>query len=198
MGALSGGADGYGMGLRVKKRLAVCFLGVTLLCVAAAGLLITPAALSAPARARVTAVAPLNDQVLREVNRVRRAHGLVPLERSSRLAAAAGVHSRSMATKGYFTHQSADGSDFWKRIAQFYPVGEYRFWEVGENLVWQAPSLDAKQAVRRWMNSKPHRTNLLNPRWRQIGLAAVRSPSAPGHYKDLAVTIVTADFGVRS
>ena len=142
-------------------------------------------------------MAPLNNQVLREINRIRREHGLVPLEYSSRLAAAAANHSRSMAPKGFFAHNSADGSVFWKRIEQFYPAGAYRYWSVGENLVWQAPSLDARQAVQRWMNSKPHRANLLNPSWRQIGLSAVRSPSAPGTYRDLAVTIVTADFGVR-
>ena len=48
------------------------------------------------------------------------------------------------------------------------------------------------------MRSRPHRVNLLNPRWREIGLAAVHSPSAPGAYREMAVTIVTADFGVRS
>lgn len=197
MGALPGEADGHGMGLRGKKRLAVCLLGATLLCAAAAGSLVTPAAFSAPTGARVTAVTPLNDQVLREINRIRREHGLVPLEHSSRLAAAAANHSRAMALKGFFAHNSADGSVFWKRIEQFYPTGRFGYWEVGENLVWQAPSLDAKQAVQMWMNSKSHRANLLNPRWRQIGLAAVQSPQAPGTYRDLAVTIVTADFGVR-
>jgi hypothetical protein len=55
--------------------------------------------------------------------------------------------------------------------------------------------LDAKRVVRMWMQSPPHRTNLLNPRWCQIGLAAVRSPSAPGSYENRSVTIVTADFG---
>ncbi|MHB8059957.1 MAG: CAP domain-containing protein [Gaiellaceae bacterium] len=141
---------------------------------------------------------PLNGQILRELNRVRRAHGLVTLKISSRLAAAAAKHSRSMASKGYFGHSSANGSVFWKRIEQFYPTGDHRYWEVGENLVWQAPELSAKQAVRRWLNSPPHRANLLKPGWREIGLAAVSSPSAPGAYRNMAVTVVTADFGVRS
>jgi uncharacterized protein YkwD len=167
-----------------------------LLCVAA-GLLLTPGGYSAPARVQVTAVTPLNGQILRELNRVRRAHGLGPLAPSPRLAAAADSHSRSMAAKGYFTHRSADGSVFWTRIQHFYPSGGYGYWAVGENLVWQARELSAKQALRRWMRSPPHRGNLLNPRWREIGLAAVHSPSAPGAYRDMAVTIVTADFGVR-
>jgi uncharacterized protein YkwD len=181
-----------------KKKLCICVLGAVLLCGSLAGLLVAPVAFSAPARARVEAVAPLNDQILLELNRVRRAHGLVPLERSSMLAAAAAGHSRSMAEEGYFAHRSADGSVFWTRIKRFYPSSGYGYWEVGENLVWAAPELGAKRAVRMWMASPEHRANLLNPRWRQIGLAAVHSSSAPGAYEDMAVTIVTADFGVRS
>jgi uncharacterized protein YkwD len=103
-----------------------------------------------------------------------------------------------MATKGYFTHRSADDSVFWARIEQFYPSSGYGYWEVGENLVWAAPELSAREAVRMWMQSPPHRANLLNPRWLQIGLAAVHSSDAPGAYENRSVTIVTADFGVRS
>jgi uncharacterized protein YkwD len=48
------------------------------------------------------------------------------------------------------------------------------------------------------MNSPPHRANLLSPRWREVGLAAVHVGRAPGVYGGREVTIVTADFGVRS
>jgi uncharacterized protein YkwD len=48
-----------------------------------------------------------------------------------------------------------------------------------------------------WMNSPPHRANLLAPIWREIGLGAVHSDAAPGVYQGLAATIVTADFGAR-
>jgi len=198
MGALPGGAEYRGMALSGKKKLVVFVLCASLLCGAVAGLLVAPVAFSAPARVQATALTPLNSQILRELNRVRRAHGLVPVELYSPLAAAAASHSRSMAGKGYFAHRSADGLVFWKRIERFYPTGGYGYWEVGENLVWTASSLGAKQAVRMWMESPPHRAILLNPRWRQVGLAAVHSLSAPGAYKDMAVTIVTADFGVRN
>jgi uncharacterized protein YkwD len=192
-----GTADAKGMAFR-GKRLVLYLLGAGVFCGATTGLLVTPVAYSAPVRARVTAMAPLNAQVLRGVNSVRRAHGLVPLTISSRLGAAAASHSRSMVANGYFAHSSADGSVFWKRIERFYPIGAYRYWDVGENLVWTSPALGAGRAMQMWMNSPEHRKNLLNPRWRQIGVSAVHSPSAPGAYKDLAVTIVTADFGVRS
>ena len=186
------------MAPRGRKKLTACGLGAVLLAGGLASLLLAPVAFSAPARVQATALTPLNGQILRELNRIRRAHDLTLLEPSSRLAAAAANHSRSMAVKGYFAHRSADGSIFWKRIEQFYPTGEYEYWEVGENLVWAASELGAERAVQMWMKSPPHRANLLNPRWREIGLAAVHSPQAPGAYRDMAVTIVTADFGVRN
>jgi hypothetical protein len=39
---------------------------------------------------------------------------------------------------------------------------------------------------------------MLMARWREIGRAAVHLASAPGAYGGRAVTILTADFGVRS
>ena len=102
-----------------------------------------------------------------------------------------------MATDGYFAHESADGSVFWQRIKNYYSASGHRYWAVGENLVWASPNLTAKQAVKMWMNSPPHRANLLSSNWREIGLSAVYSPDAPGSYQDLAATILTADFGVR-
>jgi uncharacterized protein YkwD len=47
------------------------------------------------------------------------------------------------------------------------------------------------------MKSPEHRANLLNPRWRQIAVAALSVPSAPGFFDDRPVTVVTVDFGVR-
>ena len=160
-------------------------------------LLAIPVANSASSRARVTSVSALDSQVVREVNRVRAQHGLTPLVRSSSLTRAAASHSRSMATDGYFTHESANGSVFWQRIKLYYSASGHKYWAVGENLVWASPSLTAKQAVKMWMNSAPHRANLLSAKWREIGLSAVYSSDAPGSYQDRAATIVTADFGVR-
>jgi uncharacterized protein YkwD len=48
-----------------------------------------------------------------------------------------------------------------------------------------------------WLASPDHRANLMNPRWREIGVAAVYAADAPGVYQGLDVTIITTDFGVR-
>jgi uncharacterized protein YkwD len=102
-----------------------------------------------------------------------------------------------MAARGYFSHDSANGSSFDRRIARFYPMGKSRYWSVGENLLWSSPSVDAPGALTMWFNSPEHRKNMLTARWREIGLSAVHVPAAPGAYGGREVTIVTADFGVR-
>jgi uncharacterized protein YkwD len=102
-----------------------------------------------------------------------------------------------MATRGYFSHSSANGSSFDHRIARYYPIGHSRYWSVGENLLWSSPSVDASGALQMWENSPPHRENLLTARWREIGISAVHVAAAPGTYGGREVTIVTTDFGVR-
>ena len=149
-----------------------------------------------PARVS-TAMRALESRVLVDLNRVRVQHGLAPLRPSPRLNAAASQHSREMARVGYFSHNSADGGAFWRRIERFYPSNGYGSWSVGENLLWSSPDVDAAGAIKMWMASPEHRANLLNRGWREIGLAAVHSDSAPGTYHGLGVTIVTADFGSR-
>jgi uncharacterized protein YkwD len=144
-----------------------------------------------------TAMRALESRVLVDLNRVRVQHGLAPLRPSPRLNAAASQHSREMARVGYFSHNSADGAAFWRRIERFYSSAGYRSWSVGENLLWSSPDVDAGGAIKMWMGSPEHRANLLNPSWREVGLSAVHSASAPGTYHGLGVTIVTADFGAR-
>jgi uncharacterized protein YkwD len=172
---------------------------------AAAALALTPH--QAPQRATKYAAAAragatirlftLESQLLGQINRVRAQRGLRPFRLSSGLTAAANQHSSSMAAKGYFSHSSANGTSFWKRIAVFYGYRGYSNWSVGENLLWSSPDVGAPAALRMWMTSAEHRANLLNREWREIGLAAVHAATAPGIYGGDEVTVVTADFGLR-
>ena len=139
----------------------------------------------------------LEQDVLANVNLLRRQHGLSALRLSSKLAAAARAHSSEMAKRGYFSHDSASGASFDKRISRFYTLGGNRYWSVGENLLWSSPDVSASAALDMWLNSPEHKKILLTARWREIGLAAVHVHSAPGSYGGREVTIVTADFGVR-
>jgi uncharacterized protein YkwD len=143
----------------------------------------------------VTAV--LESAVVARINAVRRSRGLRPLRHNSRLAAAADYHSRDMGRRGYFEHDSANGTAFWRRIERFYPSRGFRSWTVGENLLWGTDRYGAAFAVREWMNSPPHRQNILSRDWREVGIGAAFFASAPGEYRGRPVTIVTADFGSR-
>ena len=136
--------------------------------------------------------------LLAQINSFRAAHGLTRLRISGRLTAAAGAHSAQMARLGYFSHDSANGQSFAQRLARVYPSRGFRVWTVGENLVWGGPDIGAARAFPLRLASPPHRANLLNPRWREIGLGAVHSTSAPGVYGGRAATVVTADFGART
>jgi len=157
-----------------------------------------PSVGSAGSRSGVAPVGRLGSGLVAQVNALRLAHGLVPLRVSPSLRAAANVHSTQMARLGYFSHDSANGGSFSSRIATFYPARGYRSWTVGENLLWASPDVGALRALKMWLASPRHRANLLNPRWREIGLVAVHARSAPGVYGNAPTTIVTADFGTRS
>jgi uncharacterized protein YkwD len=156
-------------------------------------------AVAAPTRpaGSVGALSTLEAGVLVDVNQFRREHGLAPLRLSTPLTAASRQHSQSMAARGYFSHDSADGSSFGQRLRRFYSPARYGFWSVGENLLWASPDVDAAHALQLWESSPPHRENLLNPAWREIGISAVHVDAAPGTYGGQPVTIITTDFGVR-
>jgi uncharacterized protein YkwD len=175
-------------GLRVLIALA----GATLILAAAA-------TASAPAKVRRPASADgLAARVLRDLNQLRRSHGLGVLRPSPALTAAAGAHGHEMLEHGYFAHESADGSPYWRRLARFYrPARNRTRWFVGENLYWAASDVSAGEALRRWMQSPRHRVNLLDADWHDVGVAAVRAPRGPGAFRGLSVTVLTVDFGVR-
>ena len=167
--------------------------GIVLACVSAA---LASSAAAAPSQPTVL-LSSLERGVLTDINTFRLAHHLSALRLSAPLTSAAVVHTQEMAAQGYFAHESADGSLFWKRIRHFYPSTPWTFWSVGENLLWSSPDVGAAQALQLWLNSPEHRANLMNPRWSEIGIAAVHATAAPGVFHGLDVTIVTTDFGAR-
>ena len=180
-------------GARVNGRRALRF-ALALAVLIAAALLVG----SALATSRSEKNLPtLNHQVLAAVNRFRAAHGLVALRESAALDRSARQHSLEMGRRGYFAHSSVNGTVFWRRIQHYYPGRNFSFWSVGENLVWQSQSLSAARAMQLWIDSPPHRANLLSREWREMGTSAVDVARAPGVYGGRHVIIITTDFGVR-
>ena len=178
----------------LSPRLLAVFRKVAILVVAATVTVIAPGAGSATG-SRSTATV-LEVGILGDLNDVRAAHGLRPLELSPALTAAARQHTLEMLDDGYFKHESVNDAPFWKRVERYYPKGSGN-WEVGENLIWSSPSLGVKKALEHWMASHGHRQNILSPTWREIGVAAVHASASTGEYGGGPVTIITTDFGVR-
>jgi uncharacterized protein YkwD len=156
---------------------------------------VTPAAPARPAGSR-RLLSALELDVVARINAQRTARGLRALRVSRGLTAAANYHTNQMGRLGFFEHESVNGAPFWRRIQRFYPAGR-GYWSVGENILWESPDTSAASAVREWMHSPPHRENILNHEWRDVGISAEHFDSAPGAFGRRSVTIVTADFGVR-
>lgn len=131
------------------------------------------------------------------INEQRGANGVPPVQPNAALRQAALSHSTEMISQGYFEHTSPAGVTFVDRIeATGYTRGT-RFWEVGENLVWGSGSLSTPQSlVTSWMNSPPHRENLLRARFREIGIAAV--VGTPRSSSDTTGVTVSSEYGYRA
>ena len=140
----------------------------------------------------------LESAVLDELNLVRLEHGLRQLRLSPSLTEAADNHSLAMVKAGYFAHESPDGSHFARRIKRLLQAAAARRkWRVGENLIWRTDRLTARAAVAAWLASPGHRENLLGPKFREVGISAVRALGAPGVYGHRCVVVLTVDFGAR-
>jgi uncharacterized protein YkwD len=141
---------------------------------------------SAPAAASATPPR-IESALVREMNRVRRAHHRPALRLSPALRRAARPQSAFLLRTDQLTHDSPDGSPFWKRIvAAGYPRNRW----MAENLAYLSgcDTTTARRTVAMWMASPPHRVNLLNRRYRYVG-AGVASAG------DCSLTYATADYG---
>jgi uncharacterized protein YkwD len=144
----------------------------------------------------VQSEAALEQSILCLINERRAAAGVGAVVPSGKLRAAAMGHSNDMVRSGYFAHTTPSGITFIDRILQTGYTKGARTWQVGENLVWGSGLLSSpSRLVTSWMQSPPHRENLLRGRFREIGLAAVRG--TPVKAADLGGVTVTTEYGFR-
>jgi uncharacterized protein YkwD len=163
----------------------------------AAGLLATPV-LAAGGASSVAARPALDREILAQLNQVRAAHGLSRLRSSRPLSASAAQHTLDMLEHGFFAHRSSGGGSFATRVVRFYPSSGFKRWLTGETILWDSPDVGAGAAVLEWLNSPEHHRILLDPTWREVGISAIHATTAPGTYQGREVTVITADFGLRT
>lgn len=125
------------------------------------------------------------DQVVVLANHDRVFSGLTPLRQNSLLNRAAYAKAQEMLSHDLFDHYMPDGHTPW----DFIVATGYDYAYAGENLAvgWQT----ATSQHQAWMNSATHRANLLNPNYRDIGVAVV-----DGILEGKVTTVVVQMFGL--
>jgi hypothetical protein len=128
-----------------------------------ASLLILSSGLTAPVRAQSPRGTP--EQILFDAaNRDRLARRIPPLRWDNSLATGARQHAQRMAQQNTLSHQLPGEEDFKARALR----AGARFSSLAENI---AEGPDAPGIHMQWMNSPPHRENLLDPKLDSIGIA---------------------------
>lgn len=107
-------------------------------------------------------------QLLAYVQYERQRRNLPAFNINNTLVEAGSVHVIDMHLRKYFAHNSPEGATPFDRLKKL--KVQYAF--AGENLA-HAPSVEA--AHKGLMESPGHRANLLNPNFRQIGIAIIRA-----------------------
>ena len=127
------------------------------------------------------------------LNARRARHHLGPLGLNDRLSTAARRHSRAMVRERFFSHDSPDGTTFLERIRATGYLAGVRSWSVGENIAYGSGSRSSPRSIgRAWINSSPHRANILSRSFREIGIGlASGTPVGSGG------ATYTTDFGRR-
>lgn len=112
------------------------------------------------------AFAAEQDTILSSTNSTRSAQGLGPLNSNAGLNAVALEWSKQMAASNELYHNPNVGSQI--------PAG----WEMwGENVAYVQGYPDpGKQIFQNWMNSPPHKTNILKPEFTDIGIGVYTDP----------------------
>ena len=106
---------------------------------------------------------------------VERAHiGLGALGVEPRLTALATAYARVLSDMGTLSHVGPDGSTLITRTtAAGFPFNV----PLGEVLAWGNEGWTAQGVVRAWLNSPPHRQDILGPTFRRAGIGCYFTPT---------------------
>jgi uncharacterized protein YkwD len=91
-----------------------------------------------------------------------------------------------MLSNGYFEHTSPTGITPWYWFRQ----AGYNYQYAGENLAMDF--FETKDVFTAWMNSPGHRANILNPNFKEIGVAV-----ATGQMQNRSTTLAVLSFGTQ-
>jgi hypothetical protein len=127
------------------------------------------------------------DFLLNAANRERTSRGLPTLRWDNALASAARDHAQRMAQSNALSHQFPSEPSLKDRTHE---AGAH-YSVIAENVA-EGPSSAVIHSE--WMNSAPHRANLLDPELTAIGIAVVRSGSMLFAVQDFSQPVASLDY----
>jgi hypothetical protein len=138
---------------------------------------------AAPAAAQQSASAPEGQarELFDRLNQARQQQGLPPLKWDEQLAEAARRHTQGMAQSGQLTHDLPGEPALRQRLSAV-PLDR-----SGENV---ANNTDFSRIHPAFMASPPHRANILNQRYTEVGIAVAKQGDLYWVTEDFAHTIV--------
>jgi uncharacterized protein YkwD len=132
------------------------------------------------------------------INRERRAAQLVALRFSAALDRSAAFHSIEMVRYHFLAHEAPGHPPLLTRIRGYGYFDGVADGLYAENVGAGATTNGTAHALMdAWMASPPHRANVLYPKFRKVGIAAVLAPRDPAFFADYPSTVYTTDFGRR-
>jgi uncharacterized protein YkwD len=120
----------------------------------------------------------VSDPLVISLNDERKKYGLSALMPSGKLDESSKIKACDMVDKKYFEHVAPNGEEAWDIMKK---VG-YKYQHAGENLARYFSN--DNDMVKAWMNSKKHKENILDDRYKEIGVGRC------GHY-------VVTHFGTK-
>jgi uncharacterized protein YkwD len=170
-------------------------LGAAALALTSAPLIAMPAGAAASSCAPDTGttetmtLAAVRDDTRCLLNRKRAAEGVRALTIDRRLTGTARRHSHRMVADQFFAHDSLSGRQFSERIAATGWMDGRGSWIVGENLAWGTGTYATPRAVvKAWMRSPAHRRNIMERRFRVIGIGVMRGTPIAGVEQGMTYT----------
>ncbi len=109
--------------------------------------------------------------LLNDTNASRSANGVSGLSLNSKLSAAAQASADDMAARNYWSHDTPDGNPPWIWVNN----QNYSYKKVGQNLA--TGFTDEQSTVNGWMASPPHRENMLDSEFTEVGFGFSNNPN---------------------
>lgn len=110
------------------------------------------------------------NRVIELVNIERTAYGLNPVTATYNLSSAA--QARAIETSTYYSHTRPNGESCFTILKEY----NVERWGAGENIA--AGQSTPEEVVTDWMNSPGHRANILNAKFKHLGVGYYEEPSA--------------------